>query len=94
MVGASCIFLFSNFTFFYLSLLSDVVPPSLARYLWNQVPTEGAPPSLDPGLEAGACAQQLERSMQWTLYKKKLVADVLAKKGEERYRKSGALVCR
>ncbi|KAG2447688.1 hypothetical protein HYH02_007148 [Chlamydomonas schloesseri] len=64
------------------------------EYLWNQVPTEGAPPSLDPALEAGACAQQLERSMQWTLYKKKLVAEVLAKKGEERYRKSGALVCR
>eukprot|EP00198_Chlamydomonas_reinhardtii_P006080 XP_001695416.1 predicted protein [Chlamydomonas reinhardtii] len=64
------------------------------EYLWNQVPTEGMPPSLDPALEAGACAQQLERSMQWTLYKKKLVAEVLAKKGEERYRKSGALVCR
>ncbi|KXZ44827.1 hypothetical protein GPECTOR_61g780 [Gonium pectorale] len=62
------------------------------EYLWSQVPTEGAPPSLDPSLEPGSAAAQLQRSMAWSLYKQKLVADVLARRGERR--RAAALMCR
>ncbi len=49
--------------------------------------------TLAPSTDAAAalCAAQLERSMQWTLYKQKLVREVLAKKEE---RRRAAMTCR
>ncbi|GIL67059.1 hypothetical protein Vafri_20491 [Volvox africanus] len=61
------------------------------EYLWNQVPNDGPQASMDSATEAGHCAQQLERSMQWTLFKQKLVADVITQKEQ---RRRIALKCR
>ena len=61
-------------------------PPGRARrlqafaFLWNVVPTESGPVG---GGEA-VVRQQLEHSLQWELYKRKVVADVLKHKEERR----------